>query len=1200
MHSTDINAQSFTLIDPGFQTIHNTAASWVDLDNDGDLDVFVSGSDENDLITIHLYKNEGNDTFNEVITFITPCSYAACAFGDIDNDGLADLALSGYDGNINICKVYLNDGDMQFTDIGAGIEGVAEGSLAWADYDHDGYSDLLISGLDNTGNPTTRLYKNEGGADFTEIVQPLAGLYKSSLACFDIDKDQDIDFAICGLDENDIAHTYVYVNEDGDYTELGAGLPGLWGGMLDWGDCNNDGFADLVISGSDDNGISQSQVYESDSGSSFTALAGPFNAVSNGSSFWGDFNNDGSLDLLIAGMYLSGISPLPPPDDPFMYIYHNQDDGTFLPQWVDKPIPNMNDIVCGDYDNDSDLDLLLTGSFVNAIGDSSDHTIILRNNASASNNPPSAPTELDYSVSGNEMSFQWTASTDDHTPADGLNYNLRIGSQADNMDLMSVLADLTNGYRRVVEKGNAGPNTEKYIIGLPFGEYYVSVQAIDHSFAGSFFSNSIEILYLPTATFTVVDTSCTGEIVSLWYTGNASPSAVYDWDFDGAEVVTGGNGPTPVIKWYTPGLKTVTLIVTENGMTSIPVSHDVMIYEPVISAGTLAGETEFCQGTDTTNYIVSPISGADFYHWELDPSNAGTIVSIDMVAQVVWDPDFAGTAYLSVSGANFCGLGPVSNILEIIVEPKPGIPGTPEGLADLCQNPSNSTYTTSPALPGESYDWGLIPEEAGTIIQNGLAEIEVNWSGTYTGDVDIFVVFENTCGTGPTSDTLDIIIKESPIAYAGEDTTINHLTTAQLQGSASGGSQDYTFYWTPDDLLEDATLSNPQTISLEFTTDFVLQVTDDSTGCTGLDTVRVNIINGPLSVDAVADPPEVCEGNSTTLEAIPTGGSGDYFFTWTSDPPGFTSNEAEPEVIMNETTTFYVEVTDGVQNASDSVEVEVYPLPAPSADIEGPMSVCEGDDNILFEINPVANATYYIWELSEGMFGSSDSTSILVSFANPIVASTGVITVWAANDCGPAIDSSSLAITIESVPNKPEMVFGPDSLCTTTDTAVQYTLEVPVPQATHYEWQVLPEEAGYIVGDGTTATMHWQLSWEGDAVIIVRALNDCGYSNWSDPFPVTTYACVSITEPGSHNAEVRIYPNPAREILNIDFRKLNEDADLYLGIYDIYGRQLSFFPLKDKDKRIQINISYLPQGLYVVRLSEHGQVLATKKLIISR
>src|SRR5262249_48791460 len=78
----------------------------------------------------------------------------------------------------------------------------------------------------------------------------------------------------------------------------------------------------------------------------------------------------------------------------------------------------------------------------------------------------------------------------------GLGYNLRVGTSPGAQDIVSTMANLTNGWRRVAQRGNAGQGLSWPLTNALFaGTYYWSVQAIDHSFAGSAFA--------PEATFTL-------------------------------------------------------------------------------------------------------------------------------------------------------------------------------------------------------------------------------------------------------------------------------------------------------------------------------------------------------------------------------------------------------------------------------------------------------------------------------------------------------------------------------------------------------------------------------------------------------------------------------------------------------------------------------------------------------------------------
>ena len=95
------------------------SSSWGDVDNDGDLDLFVSNAAYFGEQDNQLFRNNGNSTFTEITAgeLVTDggCSYGS-NFGDYDNDGDLDLVVSnGYcNGNI-INFLYKNDGTGQFT-----------------------------------------------------------------------------------------------------------------------------------------------------------------------------------------------------------------------------------------------------------------------------------------------------------------------------------------------------------------------------------------------------------------------------------------------------------------------------------------------------------------------------------------------------------------------------------------------------------------------------------------------------------------------------------------------------------------------------------------------------------------------------------------------------------------------------------------------------------------------------------------------------------------------------------------------------------------------------------------------------------------------------------------------------------------------------------------------------------------------------
>jgi len=171
----------------------------------------------------------------------------------------------------------------------------------------------------------------------------------------------------------------------------------------------------------------------------------------------------------------------------------------------------------------------------------------------------------------------------------------------------------------------------------------------------------------------------------------------------------------------------------------------------------------------------------------------------------------------------------------------------------------------------------------------------------------------------------------SPLVYAGMDIDIPYAATAQLDGSASGGSGNFLYGWTPAALLDNPNIPDPTTVSLTSSTQFVLQVNDLGTSCLSRDTVMVNVVGGPLGITASGFPAEICIGERVDLTVVPDGGSGEYSYLWESDPVGFTSDIPNPSVYPTETTTYTITVTDGFTTVTDNVTIVVKPMPVAEA-----------------------------------------------------------------------------------------------------------------------------------------------------------------------------------------------------------------------------------------------------------------------------
>jgi hypothetical protein len=248
-------ANQFTNVPiPGLPGVAESDAAWVDYDGDGRLDFLIAGTSDGTSsgAIAQVWRNTGNGFTNVPIPGLAGVYFGSVACGDFDNDGRPDFLISGITNSAtgdSILQLWRNTGS-GFSNVPIpGLRGAYTSSIAVGDYDNDGLLDFLTEGL--SGNTfISELWRNTGNG-FTNVPVPgLPRIADGSLAWGDYDNDGRLDFLITGLTNGISKVSQVWRNTGSGFTNVPiAALPGNFDNALAWGDFDNDTRLDFLLSG---------------------------------------------------------------------------------------------------------------------------------------------------------------------------------------------------------------------------------------------------------------------------------------------------------------------------------------------------------------------------------------------------------------------------------------------------------------------------------------------------------------------------------------------------------------------------------------------------------------------------------------------------------------------------------------------------------------------------------------------------------------------------------------------------------------------------------------------------------------------------------------------------------------------------------------------------------------------------------------
>ena len=490
------NSKTISLQENPFIGLSNGAVAWGDFDRDGDQDVAVMGQSNITGAVTSLYENR-DGVFVDTNQDFVKLYGGDISWVDINKDGWIDLVVSGFNGTPQT-NLYINK-EGRYFELASNynLPQLYSSSMAWGDLDNDGDIDLAMSGIDETGQyifsisywePLSNSFVLETANIYGGEFQFMEGFINGDLKIVDVDLDGDNDIVYSG--ENGIGNPMAgikyntFIDKNNGYYNDYLPIEGLKESTVEVLKLNKrNNYLTVLVNGVNYEGINAfykyKGVYESAPSPGYEA-DGIFPKLKNGDIAVGDFDNNGTNDLLFTGETQDAI--------PTTKLFLQGLNGSFKES--ELVLEGLRESTANfvDYDMDGDLDIFLSGS-----SSSGAKTLLYKSEiANKKNTAPQIISGLQVEDLGNgKVKFTWDTPSDDFS--DNLGYVLRLGITPGGTELSNTESDLLTGTRLITKSAPIYSNF--YETQLDPGNYFWAVQAIDTGLKGGVFSEEASFVH---------------------------------------------------------------------------------------------------------------------------------------------------------------------------------------------------------------------------------------------------------------------------------------------------------------------------------------------------------------------------------------------------------------------------------------------------------------------------------------------------------------------------------------------------------------------------------------------------------------------------------------------------------------------------------------------------------------------------------
>lgn len=653
---------------------------------------------------------------------------------------------------------------------------------------------------------------------------------------------------------------------------------------------------------------------------------------------------------------------------------------------------------------------------------------------------------------------------------------------------------------------------------------------------------------------------CKGQS-NIWYNVNLQPNgANYVWTLP--QGFTGNSALNTIVinvgQNAQSGIILLQIFDNQNNLlTTKTLQVNVSATAPVIN-GSISGSNPVCGGQNNLIYSINPVSNAVSYSWTLPNGASG--LSYSNTISLNFNQNY-NSGNLIVKAINACGESQPSSLL-IQGTPLPQAAGNISGFSSVCSG-DTKPFAVSSIPNAMFYEWRL-PD--GTTTSTSQNNINMNFSNI-NNPVTISVKGLNFCGYGD-SNSMQINVLQKPDSA----TTIIGLTNL-CEGSnnivykCSPINNATTYHWWLPYGMNGYSITDSINVNVSQNTyDGAIILKGENICGFGAESHLDIVFKSAPQINIIGQN----QTQAFQTEFYSSTYNSKYIYNWTSYNGNIVSGQGTNNVNIqwgnNLSGLLSLSVTDTSNYCSFTKDYPIAiggSLPATPSFVAFYMNICQNDSLKTYEITNVTNTTHYIWQLPDGTIDTTTTNSLIINFQQHM--QSGFLTVKACNQYG-CSSVSNLPITVYPIPPTPSITQLGNALVSSSNTGNQW----------------FSTTTGLQVYD--ISNIFYPVYDRNYYVVVYNNNTGC----YSLPSNVINYNTTGIKEK-NEETELKIYPNPAKNELNIELNNHNKISE-----YKIFNSTGQLMTTDKFTEKTLVNIQNYAQGMYFIIIALQDKILYKK------